>query len=1268
MGVVYNSNQVKYGDRGYLDAKMQPVANLAALPNDITEVFEGMTVVVLDDGSGKPHDYWRVNGVWVKKDSDGGAVVEELSERVDTLSGSVSTLQASYDELALTVSGKVDQEAGKGLSTNDFSDELKNKLEGIEEGAQANVKANWNESDENSDAYIQNKPDLSQFISSEDLENYYTKSEVYNKEEIRSELDDAIDAAADYTDEVTSGITEQIAGALDEAKAYADNAVADSAQETLDAATSYADSAVTVAKQEVLDEAKEYADEKSEDLAGAGLAYNEGKLDVQVDGTSIVVNGEGRLHVIGGGSGSTQYEAGDYIKIEDDVISVTGITPDEYATKDELVEAMSSVTDTYATKEVLEAESARATSAETELSSRVGNVEAELQEFEEAQTAIADALDEEINRAQSAETNIREAVVDIEEKLFGFDDQEGSVKTYVDNSISEALVSIYKVKGSVETYAELPVENVSEGDVYNVETETTIDGKKYPAGTNWVWVLDESKPEGGYWDPLGGSFDMEPLNEEIQRAISAETMLGERIDVVEGELDGLSESLSSETEARIAKDEELEDAISDESERALTAEGLLSDAISQEKDRAEEAEHAINVEIDDISDAVSELSEKVENITSASTEAIEEAKEEAIAESKEYVDGKNFANNDDVEAAFAEMADAIASAETEAKAYADDKVENLAGDALSYENNKLNVKVDGDSIVINEDGELHVIGDSQDVAKKADKVENAVEGNLAGLNAEGNLTDSGINPEDLTTMSAVTEAIETAIEDEVARAEAAYLKQDALEGYATEEYVNSAVTGMATQEWVNEQDFAKEEDILEAVSAMTEYVDESVNDARVGAIIAATAWTTNQGYAKEEDVIDTFNDVVGMISSAKTEAISASTEYADEIVGEATLDAIQREQAIVASAMSVVNDEVERATSAETELSEAINGEIERATGVEEELRDDLDAEIARTSESIEKLQEDLEDESDRAKLVEDDLEDMIEAESARALSAETEIMDSISGFSVAIAAEEARAMGVEAEIYSSVTEVRSSLESEIDRAISAETALGDAIIEETNRASSAETALENTIQDEIERAISAETALAEAISGISASAVLSESLTSNRSVGGVSAGTEFSAGTSLEEIIRMILTGNPEPVTGDTGNTGYFYYGSVRVADLDPEDVDGGDAMVFYDSQSITAEKVVQYMTRSSSPATADTSVEISVPNSTVAILVAYPKDTFMVQSIVDGMGGLQKPAFDIEADITINGVLYHVLDYFSDAGIDNIPGSKMIATLVKL
>ena len=60
--------------------------------------------------------------------------------------------------LATKINGKVDAESGKGLSTNDFTDALKTKLEGIEAGAQVNVQSDWNAT--TGDAAILNKPTL----------------------------------------------------------------------------------------------------------------------------------------------------------------------------------------------------------------------------------------------------------------------------------------------------------------------------------------------------------------------------------------------------------------------------------------------------------------------------------------------------------------------------------------------------------------------------------------------------------------------------------------------------------------------------------------------------------------------------------------------------------------------------------------------------------------------------------------------------------------------------------------------------------------------------------------------------------------------------------------------------------------------------------------------------------------------------------------------------------------------------------------------------
>ena len=68
-------------------------------------------------------------------------------------------------EVDTALSDKVDIEAGKGLSANDFTDDLKTKLEGIEEGAEVNVQSDWNITDTSNDTYIKNKPDLTTYAT-----------------------------------------------------------------------------------------------------------------------------------------------------------------------------------------------------------------------------------------------------------------------------------------------------------------------------------------------------------------------------------------------------------------------------------------------------------------------------------------------------------------------------------------------------------------------------------------------------------------------------------------------------------------------------------------------------------------------------------------------------------------------------------------------------------------------------------------------------------------------------------------------------------------------------------------------------------------------------------------------------------------------------------------------------------------------------------------------------------------------------------------------
>lgn len=69
-------------------------------------------------------------------------------------------LKADSSTVSAQLANKVDKEAGKGLSSNDFTDEDESKLDGIQAGAEVNVQADWDQSDTSADDYIKNKPTI----------------------------------------------------------------------------------------------------------------------------------------------------------------------------------------------------------------------------------------------------------------------------------------------------------------------------------------------------------------------------------------------------------------------------------------------------------------------------------------------------------------------------------------------------------------------------------------------------------------------------------------------------------------------------------------------------------------------------------------------------------------------------------------------------------------------------------------------------------------------------------------------------------------------------------------------------------------------------------------------------------------------------------------------------------------------------------------------------------------------------------------------------
>ena len=72
----------------------------------------------------------------------------------------ITVLNENLDIIDEELYGKVDKVTGKGLSKNDFTDTLKEKLDGIASGAEVNVQPDWNQSSPGADDFIKNKPTI----------------------------------------------------------------------------------------------------------------------------------------------------------------------------------------------------------------------------------------------------------------------------------------------------------------------------------------------------------------------------------------------------------------------------------------------------------------------------------------------------------------------------------------------------------------------------------------------------------------------------------------------------------------------------------------------------------------------------------------------------------------------------------------------------------------------------------------------------------------------------------------------------------------------------------------------------------------------------------------------------------------------------------------------------------------------------------------------------------------------------------------------------
>lgn len=112
------------------------------------------------------------------------------------------------------------------------------------------------------------------------------------------------------------------------------------------------------------------------------------------------------------------------------------------------------------------------------------------------------------------------------------------------------LAKVYKYKGTVATYSALPTTDVSEGDVYNVEAATTIDGKEYPAGTNFAAVYS-GDPATLAWDPLGGDASTYARKAADNTYTGANDFTGGTVKVADAETDSTAAGYEGKAAANV---------------------------------------------------------------------------------------------------------------------------------------------------------------------------------------------------------------------------------------------------------------------------------------------------------------------------------------------------------------------------------------------------------------------------------------------------------------------------------------------------------------------------------------------------------------------------------------------------------------------------------------------------------------------------------------------------------------------------------------------
>ena len=140
------------------------------------------------------------------------------------------------------------------------------------------------------------------------------------------------------------------------------------------------------------------------------------------------------------------------------------------------------------------------------------------------------------------------------------------------NDKVSAIGSAYRVKGTTDTVAEvLALTDAKVGDVWNVTAEFTLQGKKYPAGTNVVCVTatSSSAHDDRNWDALGGTVDLSPYMKTADASKAYATK--QEVQALDEDVDSQLAALSEALDTKLNKSDVVNNLTTSDGTKALSA-------------------------------------------------------------------------------------------------------------------------------------------------------------------------------------------------------------------------------------------------------------------------------------------------------------------------------------------------------------------------------------------------------------------------------------------------------------------------------------------------------------------------------------------------------------------------------------------------------------------------------------------------------------------------------------------------------------------------